>query len=122
MAIEDYYIDLYYVDLTKVPDGMGGFEYAYKIGEAFRGSAVRSPASEQEIAGIRGELKEQYSVTTSKGNVLQKDDIIMFIDKDKQQVFLRINSNALHTPELAINNAWKGVTATKIIPDYRVVE
>lgn len=122
MAIEDYYIDLYYVDLTRVPDGMGGFEYAYRIGESFKGSAVRSPASEQEIAGIRGELQEQYNVTTAKGNVLQKDDILMFIDKDKQQVFLRVNSNALHTPESAINSAWKGVSATKIIPDYRVVE
>lgn len=122
MAIEDYYIDLYYVDLTRVADGMGGFEYAYKIGELFRGSAVRSPASEQEIAGIRGELQEQYNVTTAKGNVLQKDDIIMFIDKDKQRVFLRVNNNVQYTPEHAINNAWKGVSATKIIPDYRVVE
>ena len=122
MAIEDYYIDLYYVDLTRTADGMGGFVYAYKIGETFKGSAVRSPASEQEIAGIRGELQEQYSVTTAKGNVLQKDDILMFVDENNQRVFLRINSNALNTPETAINNAWKGVTATKIIPDYRVVE
>ena len=82
MAIEDYYIDLFYVDLTRQPDGTGGFEYAYKIGESFKGSAVKSPASEQQVAGIRGEIRAQYSITTSKRNVLQKDDIMMFVGID----------------------------------------
>lgn len=118
--IEDYYIDLFYVDLTREPDGTGGFEYAYKIGNSFRGSAVRASSSEQTVAGIRGELNDQYNVTTAKNNILQKDDIIMFVNPDKEQVFLKINSNALYTPNQS-NQRFKGLTATKIIPDYRVV-
>lgn len=121
MAIEDYYIDLFYVDLTKLPDGTGGFEYAYKIGESFRGSVVRASASEQQTAGIRGVLEEQYNITTAKNNVLQQNDVIMFINQDKEKIFLRINSNALYTPEKS-NQKFKGITATKIVPDYRVVE
>ena len=121
MAIEDYYIDLFYVDLTRQPDGTGGFEYAYKIGESFKGSAVKSPASEQQVAGIRGEIRAQYSITTSKRNVLQKDDIIMFVGIDGHRVFLRVNDSPLSTPPHSMQNEWKGVTATEIEPDYKVV-
>ena len=44
----------------------------------------------------------------------------MFVNDDKEQVFLRINSNAMYTPKQS-NQNFKGVTATRIIPDYRVV-
>ena len=118
--IEDYYIDLFYVDLTREPDGTGGFEYAYKIGNSFSGSAVKSSSTEQIVAGVRGEVGEQYNVTTAKNNILQKDDIIMFVNNDNERVFLRINSNAMYTPNQS-NQKFKGVTATRIIPDYRVV-
>lgn len=120
MAIEDYYIDLHYVELVKEPDETGGFEYFYTIGKTFKGSAVRSSASEQQVAGIRGVLDEQFNVTTAKGNPLKKDDIIMFEDEDEGMVFLRVNSNPLRVPKNS-NQNFKGVTATKIIPDYEVI-
>lgn len=122
MAIEDYYIDLFYVDLTKQPDGTGGFEYAYKIGESFKGSAVRASASEQQVAGIRGELGMQYNVTTNKKNVLQKDDIIMFYNQDKEQIFVRISIPAQDIPNQSNQSYWKGLIGTAFKPDYRVVQ
>ena len=122
MAIEDYYIDLFYVDLTRLPDGTGGFEYAYKIGESFKGSAVRASASEQQTAGIRGELGMQYNVTTNKKNVLQKDDIIMFYNEEKEQIFVRISIPAQDTPKQSQQHHWKGLIGTAFKPDYRVVE
>ena len=122
MAIEDYYIDLFYVDLTRQPDGTGGFEYAYKIGLSFKGSAVRSSASEQQVAGIRGQLAEQYNITTHKNNVLNKDDIIMFVNEDRERIFLKINIPALYTPEQSKQREWKGLIGSRIEPDYRVVE
>lgn len=122
MAIEDYYIDLFYVDLTRQPDGTGGFEYAYKIGLSFKGSAVRSSASEQQVAGIRGQLAEQYNITTHKNNVLNKDDIIMFVNEDNERIFLKINIPALYTPEQSKQREWKGLIGSRFEPDYRVVE
>lgn len=122
MAIEDYYIDLFYVDLTRQPDGTGGFEYAYKIGLSFKGSAVRASASEQQTAGIRGEIAEQYNVTTHKNNVLNKDDIIMFENQDKERIFLRMAIPPLYTPEQSRQSEWKGLIGTRFEPDYRVVE
>lgn len=122
MAIEDYYIDLYYVDLTKQPDGTGGFEYAYKIGLSFKGSAVRAGASEQQIAGIRGEVAEQYNITTHKNNVLNQGDIIMFVNPNNERIFLKMSIPPLYTPEHSRQSEWKGLIGTKIIPDYRVVE
>lgn len=122
MAIEDYYIDLYYVDLTRQPDGTGGFEYAYKVGLSFKGSAVRSSASEQQVAGIRGIVGEQYTITTHKNNVLQKDDVIMFENAEKERVFVRINMPAQYTPEFSNQSEWKGLFGTRFEPDYRVVE
>lgn len=122
MAIEDYYIDLFYVDLTKQPDGTGGFEYAYKIGNSFKGSAVRSSASEQQVAGIRGELGMQYNISTYKNNVLQKDDIIMFYNEEKEQIFVKISIPAQDTPKQSNQHYWKGLIGTAFKPDYRVVQ
>jgi hypothetical protein len=122
MAIEDYYIDLFYVDLTKQPDGTGGFEYAYKIGESFKGSAVLGSASEQEVAGIRGEVGLQYNITTYKKNVLQKDDIIMFYNQEKEQIFVKISIPAQDTPKQSNQYYWKGLKGTAFKPDYRVVQ
>ena len=44
----------------------------------------------------------------------------MFVNNDNERVFLRINSNAVYTPNQS-NQKFKGVTATRIVPDYRVV-
>lgn len=119
--IEDYYIDLYFVDKTRQPDGTGGFEYAYKIGDSFRGTATKSTTAEQQVAGIRGIVGEQYTVTTKDNNALQASDIIMFVNPDKERVFLRINSNPTYTPDKSAQNTWKYAYATKFEPDYRVV-
>lgn len=121
MAVEDYFIDLYYVDKTRQPDGTGGFEYAYVIGQSFRGSATRSSSSEQTVASLRGDLSEQYTIITHDNNVLSKDDIIMFTNADNVRRFLRINSIPTHTPEQSAQNEWKYATATLFEPDLRVV-
>lgn len=121
MAIEDYYIDLYYVDKTRQPDGTGGFEYAYKIGESFRGSAIRSSASEQTVAGVRGIIGEQYTITTHDNNVLEETDIIMFVGADKKRVFLRVSTIPTYTPNQSAQSHWKYAQATRFEPDLRVV-
>lgn len=120
--IEDYYIDLYYIEKVRQPDNTGGFEYVYKVGDTFRGSAVKSGSTEQIVAGVRGEIGEAYTVTTYKNNVLEKNDIIMFVNPANEQVFLRINSNVNYTPEHSGQKNWKYVSAYTFTPDLRVVE
>lgn len=119
--LQDYWIDLYFVEKVRQPDGTGGFEYVYKIGDTFRGGAVKSSSTEQIVAGVRGEVGEQYTVTTSDNNVLLLDDIIMFVNPDRERVFLRMNSNITYTPDKSGQSDWKYGTATKITPDLRVV-
>lgn len=92
MAIEDYFIDLYYVERVRQPDGTGGFEYVYKIGDAFRGSATKASTSEQTVAGVRGDISEQYTITTHNNNILELSDILMFVNEDNKRIFLRVNS------------------------------
>lgn len=121
MAIEDYYIDLYYIDRTRQPDGTGGFEYVYRIGESFRGSAVKSSTSEQTVAGVRGVIGEQYTITTHDNNVLEETDVVMFVNQDNKRVFLRVNSVPTYTPEKSAQRHWKYAQATKFEPDLRVV-
>ena len=121
MAIEDYYIDIYYVEKVRQPDGTGGFVYVYKIGDSFRGTAIKSSTAEQQLAGIRGIVDEQYTITTADNNVLEASDIIMFINEDKKRIFLRINSNPTYTPNKSAQD-WKYATATLFQPDLRVVD
>lgn len=122
MAIEDYFIDIHYVDKTRQPDGTGGFENAYKIGETFKGSVSLASASEQTVAGIRGEVKNQYNIITHNNNILEKDDILMYVNQDKKRMFLRVNDNPKHPPEQSAQSHWKYCKATEFEPDLRVVE
>lgn len=119
--IEDYYKDLYYVEKVRQPDGTGGYEYVYAIGNSFRGTATKSSTQEQTVAGIRGIIGEQYTVTTADNNVLQESDVIMFVTEDNKRVFLRISSVPIHTPEKSLQSHWKYAQATKFEPDLRVV-
>lgn len=119
--IEDYYIDLYYVDKTRVSDGTGGYEYAYRIGESFKGTATKSSSSEQQVAATRGIVDEQYTITTYDNNVLGNSDVIMFVNPDGNRVFLRVNSNPTHTPDKSGQSRWKYATASLFTPDIRVV-
>lgn len=122
MAVEDYFIDVNYVDKTRQPDGTGGFEMAYKIGEVFKASIVKASASEQTVAGIRGEVREQYEVITHKNNVLEKDDVLRFTNENGNHTFIRINENPKKPPEKSAQSHWKYCTATYYEPDLRVVE
>lgn len=122
MAIEDYYRKLRYVSVVDLPDGTGGFEKVYEIGEEFDGSAFKAPSSEQQVAGIRGVLDEQYNITTAKEHKLSKDSVVMFYDREGNAVFLKVNDTPLYTPEHSTQRDWKGLTATRFEPDYRVVE
>lgn len=122
MALQDYWIDLYFVEKVRQPDGTGGFEYVYQIGDTFKGGAVKSATSEQIVASVRGNVGEQYTVTTNDNNALSLGDIIMFVNPDNQRVFLRLNSNLTYTPDKSGQSEWKYGTATKIEPDYRVVD
>ena len=105
MALQDYWIDLYFVEKVRQPDGTGGFEYVYQIGDTFRGN-----------------VGEQYTITTNDNNALSLGDIIMFVNPDNQRVFLRLNSNLTYTPDKSGQSEWKYGTATKIEPDLRVVD
>lgn len=122
MAIEDYYIDLFFIEKVRNPDGTGGYEYVYKIGNKFRGSATKSSTAEQQVAGIRGVVDEQYTVTTADNNILEASDVIMFVDPDGKRVFLKINSNPTYTPNQSMQSHWKYASATLFKPDLRVVE
>ena len=121
MAIEDYYIDLRFVEKVREPDGTGGFEYVYKIGNVFKGSATKSGVAEQTLAGVRGEIRDQYTVTMLDNISMSASDVIMFINTDGQRVFLKINSNPTYTPNQSGQSHWKYMTATEIEPDLRVV-
>ncbi|MBO7712037.1 MAG: hypothetical protein J6S85_01000 [Methanobrevibacter sp.] len=122
MALQDYWIDLYFVEKVRQPDGTGGFEYVYQIGDTFKGGAVKSSTSEQIVASVRGNVGEQYTITTNDNNALSLGDIIMFVNPDNQRVFLRLNSNLTYTPDKSGQSEWKYGTATKIEPDLRVVD
>lgn len=119
---QDYWIDLYFVEKTRQADGTGGFEYVYEIGDSFRGSAVKSSTQEQIKASVRGEVGEQYTIATGDNNALSINDIIMFVNPDNEQVFLRLNSNLTYTPDKSGQADWKYATATRIEPDLRVVD
>lgn len=119
--IEDYYRDLYFVDEERQPDGTGGFEYVYRIGEKFRGSATKSTTAEQQVAGIRGVVGEQYTITTAVGNVIKNSDIIMFIDDFGERVFVKVNSNPVRPPKKSKQRRWQYVTATNFEPDIEVL-
>ena len=119
--LQDYWIDLYYVEKTHRSDGTGGIEDVYTIGQKFRGGAVKSSSQEQIVASVRGEVGERYEVTTNKNNSLTKDDIIMFYDANDRQVFLKISENANHTPNHSNQHEWKYMTANEFKPDLRVV-
>lgn len=121
MAIEDYYIDLYYVKKVQQPDGTGGYEYLYEVGDSFKGTATKSTTAEQQVAGIRGEVGEQYTITIPDKNPLVRNNILMFVDADGYRVFVRINSNITHTPEKSGQRHWKYCTATRFEPDLEVV-
>lgn len=121
MAFEDYWFDLYFIEKVRQPDGTGGFEYVYKVGDTFRGNAVKSSSNEQIVASVRGNIGEQYTIATYDNNVLLANDIIMFINPDNDRVFLRMNSNATYTPNQSGQSEWKYGTATRIEPDLRVV-
>ena len=121
MAIEDYFIDLHFVEKVRQPDGTGGFEYVYKIGDVFRGSATKSSTSEQTLAGIRGDVSEQYTITTHINNVLELSDVLMFVNPDKKRIFLRVNSEPSRNPKQSGQAHWKYATASKFNPDLRVV-
>ena len=121
MAIEDYYIDLRFVEKVREPDGTGGFEYVYKIGNVFKGSATKSGVAEQTLAGVRGEIRDQYTVTMPDNISMSASDVIMFINTDGQRVFLKINSNPTYTPNQSGQSHWKYMTATEIEPDLKVV-
>lgn len=119
--LQDYWIDLYFVEKVRQPDGTGGYEYVYQIGDSFRGSAVKSSSQEQIVASVRGNVGEQYTITTNDNNALSLNDIVMFVNPDNERVFLRLNSNMTYTPDKSGQHEWKYGTATKIEPDLRVV-
>lgn len=119
--IEDYYIDLYFVDKIRSADGTGGFEYVYTIGESFRGTATKSGIGEQTLAGVRGIIRDQYTITTADNNILEASDVIMFVNVDNKRVFLKVNSNPTYTPNQSGQSHWKYATATEFEPDLRVV-
>jgi hypothetical protein len=121
MAIEDYYKTLYFVDKTRRPDDTGSFEYVYVIGDSFKGSCIRSSAEEQILAGIRGNLQEQFNITVDKKIPLSKDDVIMFIDDDNSRVFIRIDKPSLRTPTTSTQHNWKGLSGSSFEPDIRVI-
>ena len=122
MAVEDYFIDVNYVEKTRQPDGTGGFETAYKVGESFKASVQKADASEQTVAGVRGEVKPQYTIITHNNNALEKNDILRFVNENGEKTYLRLNDNPKKPPEKSAQNHWKHCTATEYEPDLRVVE
>lgn len=119
--LEDYWIDLHFIEKQRQPDGTGGFEFVYIVGNTFRGGVVKSSTQEQIVSSVRGETGEQYTITTNDNNPLRVNDIIMFVNQDQENVYLRLNSNMTYTPDSSGQSSWKYGTATKIEPDLRVI-
>lgn len=122
MAFDDYWRDVHFVDKSRRPDGTGGFEYVYVIGDVFRASVVKSDAQEQIIAGIREEKGVRYTFSTTKNIPLDKNDMVMFVNNDGEQVFLRLIEDMTYTPDKSGQKDWKYAQATTFEPDLRVVE
>lgn len=119
---EDYWINVNYVERTHQPDGTGGFEDIYRIGEQFKMNVAIAGSDEQIVASQRGTVGEQYNVATYDNVSLRANDVVMFRNPDNERVFLRINSNMKHTPDRSNQSGWKYGTATQFEPDIRVVE
>lgn len=120
MAIEDYYIDIFFVEKVRQSDGTGGFKYIYFIGEGFRGSVTKSSTAQQTLAGIRGEVRDQYTITTPDNIALQVSDAVMFKNADNVRVYLKITSNPTYTPDNSGQSKWKYMTATEFDPEFEV--
>lgn len=125
MAITDYNTinhTIYHVTEELVPDGTGGFEQGYAIGDSFQGSSVKSSSDEQMVAGIRGDVEDQYSLTAPKNEPISRNDILMYYENNRR-LFLRVKSEPLQTPENSTQADWKGFTAAVFEPrDVRIVE
>lgn len=119
MAITDYNTinhTIYHITQESIPDGTGGFDKIYTIGDSFRGSCVKSASQEQIVAGIRGDTEDQYSLTVSKDEPIERNDILMFYKNDGKRLFLRVKSEPLLTPENSTQADWKGFTAAEFDP------
>ena len=125
MAITNYKAINYtthHIEEHEVPDGTGGFDTVYVIGDSFQGTCVRSSEQEQQTAGVRGDTEEQYSLTVPKDEPVKRNDILMFED-DGEQIFLRVKTRPQKTPEQSTQAGWKGFRAGQFEPrEIRVVD
>lgn len=121
MAIETFYKDLHFVEKQRQSDGTGGFEYVYIVGDTFQGTATKSGTNEQILAGVRGEVREQYNLTMPDNVPIDISDVIAFDDANGRRVFLKINSHPTYTPNHSGQSHWKYMTATEFEPDLEVI-
>lgn len=113
---------IYHVTEEEIPDGTGGTETVYVVGNSFRGTCVKSPEQEQIIAGVRGDVSEQYNLTVLKNEPIERNDILMLQKRNGNQLFLRVKTEPQETPSSSMQADWKGFTASEFdIRDTRVV-
>lgn len=118
---QDYWIKVNFLERTHQPDGTGGFEDVYVIGDEFMMNVAIASSSEQIVASQRGTMREQYNVAVYDNVSLDANDTVTYLNADNKRVYLRINSKLKHTPDISGQADWKYGTATEFEPDLRVV-
>jgi len=78
MALQDYYVKLYFVEYKRVPDGFGGWKQHWDVGAEFNGLITLASEVTQNTEALRGNLKKQYRLSVDKDVPLKKGDKIAF--------------------------------------------
>ena len=88
-----------FVDVKKVPDGMGGFDITYTDGEEFRGAITTDSSTLAKIAEKDG-VTSLYKLTIPKNIPLSTFDIVKR-KSDKQMFRVTADPNDNQTPDFA---------------------
>lgn len=76
-------------DKTTVPDGLGGFVYAWVDGATFQAAITKDSTMQARIAEKQG-VTEVYTVTVQKGVTLDFHDVFK---RDSDGAIFRVTSN-----------------------------
>lgn len=87
------------LDKRTIPDGLGGFSYAWTDGATFRAAIIKNNSLEARVAEKQG-LTELYTVTVDKGLSLQYHDVFR---RQSDGAIFRVTSNIVdsETPSVA---------------------
>lgn len=98
--LKDYYKDIYFLEVSRTPDGFGGWSYTWTVGASFKGLVTLSSDTVQNTEALRGNLKKQYNVSAPIGTPLKKGDKIKF-DENGETEYAEITNDGVTPPATA---------------------